>query len=445
MLQHVLDTLADASLPDPLVVVADTPPAGIDWGRAELVPNPDPSRGLSSSLQVGWTWAMARTPAPDAVLLVLGDQPLLRADVVEALVAEPLDASRPLLAIRYSDHAARNPVRIEPAAAELVAGAFGDVGLGPQLSDHPERIRYVAIDGSNPDVDGLDDLAAVADAMWARRVRGNREQVDRLREEPDGPDFYAKVSSIFREDPDRSGDPVLDALRAHAQAGDTWLDIGAGAGRYALPIARSVQRVIALDPSRSMLEGLRAGMEGHRIDNVEVIEARWPEVLEQESGPLTGRGANVSLMAHVGYDVEEIWPFLAAMERVTERECLAVLMERSPAAIAEPFWPGIHGEPRISLPALPAFVDLLAAHGRRPTVEMLESSRRRWGSREEIEGFVRRQTWVAPGTEKHRRMRALLDEWLTPAGDGTWELSNAEPLQVGLVAWTPAEAANRAP
>jgi CTP:molybdopterin cytidylyltransferase MocA len=437
VLQHVLDTLAEAGLPDPVVVVADPPPSGIDWGRAQLVTNPDPSRGLSSSLQLGWTWAMAQVPPPDAVLLALGDQPLLRADVVRALIAEPLDASRPLIATRYSDHEARNPVRIEPAAEELIAGGYGDFGLGPQLSDHPELVRLVAIEGGNPDIDRRGDLAAVADAMWARRVRGNRDQVDRLREEPDGPDFYAKVSSIFRENPDRADDRVLAALLEHARAGDTWLDIGAGAGRYALPLARAVSRVIALDPSRSMLDGLRAGMTEHAIGNVDVVEGRWPDSVEQGSALIGALPVDVSLIAHVGYDVEAIWPFLEAMERATTRECLAVLMERSPASVAEPFWPPIHGEQRIALPALPAFVDLLVAHGRAPAVRMVESTRRSWSSREDIEPFIRRQTWVAPGTSKDARMQQLIDEWLVPAADGGVELRMAEPLDVGIVAWTP--------
>ena len=36
---------------------------------------------------------------------------------------------------------------------------------------------------------------------------------------------------------------MLDALLALVRSGETWLDVGAGAGRFALPIAR------ALDPS----------------------------------------------------------------------------------------------------------------------------------------------------------------------------------------------------
>jgi hypothetical protein len=111
-------------------------------------------------------------------------------------------------------------------------------------------------------------------------------------------------------------------------------------------------------------------------------------------------------------------------------------MERSPAVSAEPFWPPVHGEARVALPALPAFVDLLAARGRRPAVEVVEASRRRWATRDELERYVRRQTWVAPGSAKDQRMRELLDGWLSTTDDGI-ELSVAEPLKVGVVAWEP--------
>ena len=63
-----------------------------------------------------------------------------------------------------------------------------------------------------------------------------------------------------------------------ARADDTWLDIGAGGGRYALPLARSVREVVAVDPSAAMLEVLRDGMREHGIANVRVVEGRWPAV-----------------------------------------------------------------------------------------------------------------------------------------------------------------------
>ena len=438
VLQHVLDVLAEAGLAQPLVVVAGDGPAGIEWAGADRATNPDPGRGLGSSLRVGWAAAMGAPNPPDAVLVVLGDQPLLRAEVVGALVAEPLDPDRPIVAPRYAATTARNPVRLEAAAATLIKEVRGDRGLGPLLDEHPELVRWVEVDGDNPDVDSHGDLATIAAAMWADRVRRNREQVDRFREAPDGADFYSSVSSIFRDDPDRTDDPVLDALRRHARSGETWLDIGAGAGRYALPLARVVRRVIALDPSPSMLDALRQGAREHDIGNVEVVEGRWPEAA---TGSLASeQPVDVSLIAHVGYDVEAIGPFVAAMERAARRGCVAVLMERSPAQLAEAFWPPIHGERRIALPALPAFVDYLAALGRRPTVEVVESSRRSWSSRDDVERFLQRQTWVEPGSAKDRMLQELIDGWLVATPDGGVELSVAQPMSIGLVIWEPPRA-----
>jgi CTP:molybdopterin cytidylyltransferase MocA/SAM-dependent methyltransferase len=437
VLQHVLDALAAAGIEDPVVVTAGPQTAPIEWRAARPVTNPDPARGLASSLQVGWEAAMGGDEPPDAVIVALGDQPLIRAEVVDALATAALDAARPIVAPRYSDSSARNPLRLERDAAPLVDEAAGDRGLGPIIDARPDVVRWLDVDGDNPDVDSPADLARAAELAWADRVRRNREQVDRLREAPDGPDFYASVSSIFRDDPNREGDPVLEALRAHARPDDTWLDIGAGAGRYALPLARAVREVIALDPSPSMLGALRETAIEHRIDNVVPVEARWPQVLDQDANLGNRLPVDVSLIAHVGYDIEAIVPFVDAMERATRRVCLAVLMERSPASLAEPFWPPIHGEARIALPALPAFVDLLTARGRAPEVATLESSRRLLRSRDEIEGFVRRQTWVEPGTEKDRRMQALIDEWLVETDDGGFDLTIAHPLTVGLVAWRP--------
>jgi molybdenum cofactor cytidylyltransferase len=439
ILEHVLDALAEAGIDDPIVVLP--PEAGdglaLDWRAAARVTNPDPGRGLASSLQLGWERALATDPQPDAVLIVLGDQPLVRTEVLRDLASAPLDPARPVLAPRYSGTAAHNPVRIEVHAGSLIAQAAGDRGLGPVLERQPEIARWLDVDGDNPDVDTAADLARVAELLWARRVRGNREQVDRFREEPDGKDFYASVSSIFRDDPDRKDDPVLDALRSHARPEDTWLDIGAGAGRYALPLARAVRRVIAIDPSTSRLGALREAMAEHAIENIDVVQGRWPAILDEDAALASDMPADVSLIAHVGYDVEAIGPFLAALEHTTRRECLAVLMERSPASIAEPFWPPLHGEPRIALPALRAFVDLLRARGREPQVAMVETSRRRWPSRDAVEPFVRRQTWVARGSTKDRKMQELLDEWLVEGPDGTVELSIAAPLEVGLVSWRP--------
>ncbi len=436
VLQHVLDVLAEAGLADPLVVVAGDGPAGIDWRDADRVPNPDPSRGLSSSLQLGWSWAMARVPPPEAVLLVLGDQPLLRADTVRRMVAEPLDSARPLIATRYTDTAARNPVRIEPEADELVAGGYGDMGLAPSLSEHPELIRFLAADGGNPDIDRQADLAAVAGAMWADRVRGNAAQVARVRETSDDDDHYGPVTQLFRDDPRRAGDEVLEALLRIARPEQRWLDVGAGAGRFAMPLALATREVIAVDPSTAMLDALRAGLVEYSIGNVRAVEGRWPAVASR-----IGRMpvADHALVAQVGYDVEDIGPFLDALEAAASQGCVAVMRERSPAAAAETFWPAVHGERRVSLPALPDLLDLLAARGTSPEIEWIEHTARTMPSRDAALGFLRRQTWVVPGSAKDLGLQSALDDLLGQPGrllaNGSVRLSPDPTVRDAVVRW----------
>jgi SAM-dependent methyltransferase len=280
------------------------------------------------------------------------------------------------------------------------------------------------------------DAAERAADAWAARVRANREQVDRVREVPDGVDFYARVTSLFRADPRREDEPVLDLLRAATQPDDTWLDIGAGAGRYALPIALAVREVVAIDPSTGMLRVLRELMDEHDIRNIRVLEGRWPPdaSLSAQLGPFPM--ADVALIAHVGYDIEAIGAFLDAMEAATRRVCVAALMHSTPASVAEPFWPPVHGEARVPLPALPEFVELLRARGRDPHVAEANREPRRFESRESLEGFLRRQLWIADGGEKERRYREVLDD-LAVQEDGHWGLVGQGPLPVGVVSWSP--------
>jgi CTP:molybdopterin cytidylyltransferase MocA len=164
LLQHVLDHLAAAGLGDPIVVLgsdAEAVEAAIDWRAAVRIVNPDPGRGLASSLQIGWDAAALDPVGNEAVLVVLGDQPLLRTDVVRALLEADLDPARPLLAPRYRASEGRNPVRIERTAAPLVAVPTGDRGLGLILDAHPELVRSIEVEGANPDVDSTEDLATL--------------------------------------------------------------------------------------------------------------------------------------------------------------------------------------------------------------------------------------------------------------------------------------------
>lgn len=272
--------------------------------------------------------------------------------------------------------------------------------------------------------------AADLETLWSDRVRANREQAERLRETMTG-DFYAPVSALFVADPRRTGEPVLEVLQALARPDSTWIDIGAGAGRYSLPLALRVHQVIAVEPSAGMRRALRTGLDEHGIDNVRVVPGTWPEALD-ELGPLPA--ADVALIAHVGYDIEQIGPFLDAMEAAVRQRCVAVLTDHSPAAVADPFWPLVHGEERVPLPAMPELLALLEARGRSAQVVQVERSTRAFDSVDALTAFLRRQLFIEEGSEKDVHFRAILPDMIVRR-DGAWTLAEGPAGSVGVVTW----------
>lgn len=272
--------------------------------------------------------------------------------------------------------------------------------------------------------------AARLEAAWADRVRDNRDQAERLRESTTG-DHYAPISSLFVADPRRTDEPTLEMLRAMAAPDESWLDIGAGAGRYALPLALRVREVTAVEPSAGMRRALRAGIDEHGLTNVRVIAGTWPEALELLA-PLPA--ADVALIAHVGYDIEEIGPFLAGMEAATRDRCVAVLTDRSPASVADPFWPLVHGEERVALPALSDLLELLHARGRETEVVRVERLSRSFDSVDALTAFLRRQLFITEGGEKDLHFRAILPDRITQR-DGAWTLADRPTGAIGIVTW----------
>ena len=270
------------------------------------------------------------------------------------------------------------------------------------------------------------------ESAWAERVRENRDQAERFRE-MQSPDFYAPVSSLFVADPRRTDEPALAALLATATDDQVWLDIGAGAGRYALPLALVVREVIAVEPSAGMRGALRTGMGEHGIANVRVVAGAWPESLER-LGELPA--ADVSMIAHVGYDIEAIGPFLDAMEAATRERCVAVLTDRSPASVADPFWPLVHGEDRVPLPALPDRLEVLHSRGRETEVVRVERPPRTFDSVPALTAFLRRQLFIAEGGEKDLHFRAVLPDRIVNR-DGGWTLLDPPAGSIGIVTWGP--------
>jgi hypothetical protein len=163
------------------------------------------------------------------------------------------------------------------------------------------------------------------------------------------------------------------------------------------------------------------------LTNIEVHEGRWPvDGWSQE--------VDVSMAAHAIYDIAAIEPFIEAMERHTRRLCVVLLRPWARGGYLAELFEAVHGEPMQVLPALREFVSQLGALGRVEVRTSAGDESHGLTPRDAAFAEARRLLWLAEGSEKEQRMRALMEEWW-----GTLEgiRMPAAPPYVGVVSWTP--------
>lgn len=172
VLQHTLEALAAAGLDGVVVVLgadASDVERAIEWRGERRVVNPAAADGLSGSLRLGLAAATASEAAPPtAVLVALGDQPLLDPEQLRRLVAESTVDTHPFVVPEWSGGGSPNPVLLLPAAWPLVSEATGDRGMASVMAAHPGLVRRVPLAGRNVEVDTPEDLRDAEQALVSR-------------------------------------------------------------------------------------------------------------------------------------------------------------------------------------------------------------------------------------------------------------------------------------
>lgn len=110
---------------------------------------------------------------------------------------------------------------------------------------------------------------------------------------------------------------VLTAAKPVLGGCDSALDVGAGFGALALPLARRLRQVTALEPAPAMAAALRRAAARAGLANIAVIEAAWEET--------TLAPHDLVLCAHVGPLLGGRSAFLAAVSDIARRAVVLVL------------------------------------------------------------------------------------------------------------------------
>ncbi len=196
----------------------------------------------------------------------------------------------------------------------------------------------------------------------------------------------------------------------------TVLDIGIGRGRASLPLAQLEHRLIGVDESIEMLEGLSEDAAALGVE-VERYQGRWPDVASAVPS------ADVVMAANVAYNVQDIEPFLqAALDHATVALVLEVT-DRHPWAHLGPLYREVHG---IDRPDGPTAADLIVVVsevlGRPSEVHRWERPGQMWFEswEELIDHYGRRL--VVPASERVR-LRPILEPHVSRDASGHLRVS----------------------
>jgi SAM-dependent methyltransferase len=266
---------------------------------------------------------------------------------------------------------------------------------------------------------------------WRSRVETHHAQSIRTQQEAawSSDDFWKPLVSRFEADPARADDPVLERLAREVDASATVLDVGGGAGKYALPLARRCQHVTVVEPSESMISALSGKAEEAGVGNLSIVQGSWEEV---EVEP-----ADVVLCAHVVYGVTDLEPFIQKLEAHARRRVLLLTFMQSPPARLSPLWQRVHGQERIDLPALPELMNVLWEMDIAPDLEMVdESAPQTVETREAALQLLRHFLYVRANTDKDRRLQSAVDELLVETPQG-FAILGDRPRREGLISWSP--------
>jgi molybdenum cofactor cytidylyltransferase len=153
LLQHVVDAAAESSL-DEIIVVLGHEAAAVKAAlelpdHARVAINEDYAAGQSTSLRAG---LRACSSDAEAAAILLGDQPGITAELIDAVVEEWRATRSPLLRAMFGETPG-HPVVIAREQWALADRARGDAGLRSVLMEF-DRIHDVHLGGRPPaDVD----------------------------------------------------------------------------------------------------------------------------------------------------------------------------------------------------------------------------------------------------------------------------------------------------
>lgn len=186
------------------------------------------------------------------------------------------------------------------------------------------------------------------------------------------------------------------------------LDIGAGPGTLAIPLAPLVREITAVEPGAGMVEVLKKHAERDGIRNITCVQKIWEEVdpARDLAAPYDIVIASLSLTMH---DIREA---LAKIDAACSGSVHLFWFMDMPfwERMSFDLWPLLHGSPYHPGPKADCLFGVLCQMGIYPDVTMMTLGKEyRFAGREEMLGFFRKR--FAVKTEEQKK---IVDGYVVP-------------------------------
>jgi SAM-dependent methyltransferase len=191
-------------------------------------------------------------------------------------------------------------------------------------------------------------------AHWKQLVEARQTQAFAFHD----PAFWDKRARRFAAATANRKDGFLDLLGPWLQPHRTLTDVGAGAGRYAAPLADRLDWVTAVEPSQGMRDLIP------EKDNMTVIATDWEHA---EPAP-----ADIVICCHVLYGAADAPAFIAKLEAAATEHVFIELRYGQLRTAADPLWELMTGTPRARQPEFADLWNLLLQLGIKAGVAVLE-------------------------------------------------------------------------
>jgi len=153
--------------------------------------------------------------------------------------------------------------------------------------------------------------------------------------------YWDRRARSYARSTQARSDEFLRILEPYLGPRKTLIDVGAGAGRHAAPLAARLEWVTAVEPSEGMRSHIPSG------ENMTVIASTWEEAEVAQ--------ADLVICSHVMYGVADPVPFLEKLQRAARERVFVMMRETDLPHPAAELRRRLIGDPG---PRLPRFSEL---------------------------------------------------------------------------------------